>query len=134
MKRSFMFAAGVLIAGLSASPAFAEGLTAHLDDGVFAPQVQLDYSQINSAGNLAAFIPTGGDSEVCVVTPGDSSPLYGGRISPPGCLRLTLNGTKGVVELIMPYVTPLRANATVRAALYQKGAHYYGEPMLYPDL
>ncbi len=134
MKKSLILAAVVWMVGLSALPVFAEGLTAHQDDGFFATQVQLDYGQINSGGNLAAFIPTGSDSEVCLVNLGDSGTLYGGQISPPVCIRRTFNGIKGVVVLIMPYVTPLLANVTVRVTLYQKGAQYYGEPVLYPNL
>src|SRR5271167_1213160 len=134
MKESLLLAAGVLMAGLSATPVYAQNLTAHVDDGFFATQVQLDYTQINSGGNLAAFIPTGSDSEVCLVNLGDSGTLYGGQISPPVCIRRTYNGIQGVVVLIMPYVTPLLGNVTVRVTLYQKGAHYYGEPVLYPSL
>jgi hypothetical protein len=134
MKKVSILAAGIFMVGLIASRAFGEGLTAHQDDGFFATEVQLDYSQINSGGNLAAFIPTGSDSEVCLVNLGDSATLYGGQISPPVCIRRTYNGIQGVVVLIMPYVTPLLSNVTVRVTLYQKGAHYYGEPVLYPSL
>ena len=132
--KKYLSAALISMAGFSASPLFADSATLHPDDGFFASQVQLDYTQINSGGNLAAFIPTGSDSEVCLVNLGDSGTLYGGQISPPVCIRRTLNGTKGVVILIMPYVTPLLPNVTIRVTLYQKGAHYYGEPVLFPDL
>jgi hypothetical protein len=134
MKKVCTMAAGILMVGLISSQAFGEGLTARQDDGFFATQVQLDYTEINSGGNLAAFIPTGSDSAVCLVNLGDSGTLYGGQISPPVCIRRTYNGIQGVVVLIMPYVTPLLGNVMVRVTLYQKGAHYYGEPVPYPSL
>jgi hypothetical protein len=133
--KKYLSAALLSMMGLAASTSlFADGTTLHPDDGFFASQVQLDYTQINSGGNLAAFVPTGSDSEICLVNLGDSATLYDGQISPPVCVRRTFNGVKGVVVLIMPYVTPLLPNVTVRVTLYQKGAHYYGEPALYPDL
>jgi hypothetical protein len=106
---------------------------AEADDGPFATEVTLDYSQIAPGGWLQAFIPTGSSSEVCFVNLGDSGTLYGTLIEPPVCLRRTIDGQEGIVVILMPWSGPLPSNLSVRVSLYQKGARYYGRPVYVPQ-
>jgi len=119
--RNFMVASALL--------ALMVGSTAYADDGFFATQVQLDYTQISPGGWLQAFVATGSDSEVCFVNLGDSGSLYDTLIEPPVCIRRTINGHKGVVVILMPWSGPLRSDLMVRVSLFQKGAKYYGQPV-----
>jgi len=120
----------VLATTLLTSAALAEA-----DDGPFAMEVTLDYTQIAPVpgGWLQAFIPTGSSSEVCFVNLGDSGTLYGTLIEPPVCLRRTIDGQQGIVVILMPWSGDFPSNLSVRVSLYQKGARYYGRPVYVPQ-
>jgi hypothetical protein len=62
---------------------------------------------------------------------GDSQ-YYGTPLAPPLCIRRTYNGQKRVVVVLMPQESvPLPAGFTMRVALYQQGAQYYGTPVIF---
>ncbi len=94
--------------------------------------VTLHYTVVNLDGNIDAFIPTGSDSPICLVTFGDGN-IYGSGPSPAICAPRTFNDTKGVRIVVIPYfsafTTPLILNLTV----YQLGAHGYGEPVPFTE-
>jgi len=108
--------------------------TAHAEDSLFATQIQLDASEIVAANPaaVAAFIPTGSDSEVCFVNHGDSG-FYSGPYEPPVCIRRTYNGQKGLVVIVSASGWPLPSDFVMRVSVFQKGARYYGAPVPYLD-
>jgi hypothetical protein len=109
------------------------GTTAvHAEDGLFATQVQIDSSEIVAANAalVAAFIPTGSDSEVCFVNLGDSQ-FYLGPFDPPTCIRRTYAGQKGLVVILGTNGWNLPPNFVIRVSVYQKGARSYGQPVPY---
>jgi hypothetical protein len=108
------------------------GTAVHAEDGLFATQVQIDSSDIvaANAGMVAAFIPTGSDSEVCFVNLGDSG-FYLGPFNPPTCIRRTYAGQKGLVVIISTDGWNLPPNFVIRVSVYQKGARSYGQPVPY---
>ena len=108
------------------------GMAARADDehGLFATQVQLDSSEIVPVNGamVAAFIPTGSDSEVCFVNHGDSG-FYMGSFEPPICIRRTYAGEKGLVVIVNASGWVLPSNFVMRVSVYQRGAKFYGEPV-----
>jgi hypothetical protein len=111
------------------------GIAAHAEEehGLLATQVQLDASEIspNSAQTvIAAFMPTGSDSEVCFVNLGDSG-FYLGYFSPTICIRRTVNGVKGLVVILGTNGWALPPEFVMRVSVYQNGAKYYGPPTLW---
>ena len=112
------------------------GSAAHADDSLFAKQIQLDYSEISIDSDytlVAAFIPTGSDSEVCFVNLGDSG-FYLGYFAPTTCIRRTYMGQKGLVVIVSTAGWVLPTDFVMRISVYQKGAKFYGAPVFYLDL
>jgi hypothetical protein len=125
-KISIVGAACLAALGLAGAAA------AQADDSLFATQIQIDYSEIVPANlaMVAAFIPTGSDSEVCFVNYGDSG-FYMGSFEPPICIRRTFQGKKGLVVILSADGWNLPTDFIIRVSVYQKGAKYYGQPVPY---
>jgi hypothetical protein len=120
------------VACLAAALGLAGTTTVRAEDGLFASQVQIDSSEIVAANAalVAAFIPTGSDSEVCFVNLGDSG-FYLGSFDPPTCIRRTYAGQKGVVVILRANGWNPPPNFVIRVSVYQKGARSYGQPVPY---
>jgi hypothetical protein len=106
---------------------------AQADEGLFAKQIQLDYSEVSIDSGytlVAAFIPTGSDSEVCFVNLGDSG-FYLGYFAPTTCIRRTYMGQKGLVVIVSTAGWVLPMDFVMRVSVYHKGATYYGTPVFY---
>jgi hypothetical protein len=104
------------------------------EEGLFAKQVQLDASQVVPGSGqtlIAAFMPTGSDSEVCFVNLGDSG-FYLGYFAPTTCIRRTFNGTKGLVVILSTSGWAMPTDFVMRVSVFQKGAKFYGQPIPYP--
>lgn len=103
----------------------------------YGTTVILDYSQImpsgGAAGWLRAFVPTGSESPLCLVSLGDSGQLYAGPVTLL-CIPRTFEGQQGVVVIIIPNNWTLPADLEVRVSVYQQGARHYGQPVLYSSL
>jgi hypothetical protein len=95
-----------------------------------AASVKLDYSVVNLAGQVDAFIPTGSDSSVCLVTFGDSN-IYAAGPSPAICVQRTFQEQKGIRIIVIPYFGAIPTDLTLNLTIYQLGAHGYGQPVLY---
>ena len=109
------------------------GSAAHAGDSLFAKQIQLDYSEISIDSGytlVAAFIPTGSDSEVCFVNLGDSG-FYLGYFAPTTCIRRTYMGQKGLVVIVSTAGWVLPTDFVMRVSVYQNGAKFYGAPVFY---
>jgi hypothetical protein len=101
------------------------------DEHMFVSRVTLDSSHIDAFGNVFAFVPTGSDDPVCLATPNDSN-AYNVGPSPTICLPRMFNGQKGVAILMIPYFAPWpTSNLILVVSVYQKGAQFYGTPVLY---
>ena len=95
-----------------------------------AAQVTFDYSVVNAAGNVDAFIPTGSASGICLVTLNDSNAFFVGP-SPAICVPRQLDGRMGIRIIVIPYFASFPADMTMTVTIYQQFAHRYGQPILY---
>jgi hypothetical protein len=104
------------------------------EEGLFGKQVQIDSSQVVPGSGqtlIAAFVPTGSDSEVCFVNLGDSG-FYLGYFAPTTCIRRTFNGTKGLVVILSTTGWAMPIDFSMRVSVLQKGAKFYGQPIPFP--
>ncbi len=95
-----------------------------------ARRVAIDSNEVNPSGNVDAFIPTGSDSEVCLVTLSDSN-IYSAGPSPAICVTRTFQGQKGVRIVVIPYFAQFPNDLVLNVTVYQRGARRYGPPVLY---
>jgi len=92
--------------------------------------VALDFNEVNASGNVDAFVPTGSDNGICLVTLGDSNGYSAGP-SPAICVPRTFQWQKGVRIVVIPYFTQLPSDLVLNLTVYQRGARGYGHPVLY---
>ena len=95
-----------------------------------AGQVTFDSSEVIPVGNLDAFVPTGSDSGICLVTLSESNAFFVGP-SPAICVPRTFQGQKGVRIIVIPYFATFPSDLTLSVTVYQRGARRYGQPVLY---
>ena len=118
--RTFVYASALLLMGSAA----------YAGDEFVAGYVGLNSSHVNADGNLWAFVPTGSSSGVCLATPNDSNG-YGVGPSPVICIPRDFQGKKGVVLSMIPYFGPFLSDLVLWITVYQRGAKFYGTPVLY---
>ena len=95
-----------------------------------AGQVTFDSGEVIPAGNLDAFVPTGSDSSICLVTLSESNAFFVGPSSAI-CVPRTFQGQKGVRIIVIPYFATFPSDLTLSVTVYQRGARRYGQPVLY---
>lgn len=95
-----------------------------------ARRVTIDFNEVNVSGYVDAFIPTGSDSDVCLVTLGDSNGYSAGP-SPAICVTRIFQGQKGVRIIVIPYFAQFPSDLVLNVTVYQRGARRYGQPVLY---
>jgi len=95
-----------------------------------AGQVTFDSTEVIPSSNLDAFVPTGSDSSICLVTLSESNAFFVGP-SPAICVPRTFQGQKGVRIIVIPYFATFPSDVTLSVTVYQRGARHYGPPVLY---
>ena len=95
-----------------------------------AGQATFDSTVVDVNGQINAFVPTGSDSPICLVTLGESNGYSAGP-SPAICIPRLFEGQKGVRIIVIPYFVPFRTDLTLTVTVYQKSARRYGQPVLY---